>query len=153
LTRDFAVAGERCQDTFVPHVLAPGLEFLWTFAELLAEAGQGRTEAVRICVWNTSPRKRFPEDGADGPSVAPMRPSQATCLKLPGLTKNDLGSREQRITRPPQLFRQKVVDPLHHDRTNILADRKEIGRESLAEFCFYLPSVLNKLSFTDVDVL
>ena len=39
LTGNLAIAGERRQHAFVAHVLAPSFEFLWTFAELFAEAG------------------------------------------------------------------------------------------------------------------
>lgn len=39
LAGNLAVTGKCCQHAFVSHVLAPSLEFLWAFAELLAEAG------------------------------------------------------------------------------------------------------------------
>jgi hypothetical protein len=92
LTGNLAVAGECCQHAFVSHVLAPGLEFLRASAELLAEAGHGRTEAVRVCIRNTSPLERFPKNRANRPGIAPVRPSQAARLKLMRFTESDLGS-------------------------------------------------------------
>jgi hypothetical protein len=75
----------------VPHVLAPGLEFLWGAPEPLAEAGQGRTEAVWICVGNVSSLEGFPEYRPYWPSIAPVRPGLRPTPRI------DAFRREQRV--------------------------------------------------------
>jgi hypothetical protein len=124
LTGNLAVAGKSCQHTFMPHVLAPSFEFFRAFAKVLAEAGQGRTETVWVSVRNTSPLEGVPENCADGSGIAPVRPSQAARLKLMRLTQCDLCCGEQRVVRSPQLFGQKIVNPLRYDRTDIFPTKK-----------------------------
>src|SRR6516165_521340 len=108
---------------------------------------------MRVRVRNTSPLKRFPENRANGSGIGPMPPSQAARLKLMRLTQSDLGGGEKRIIRSPQLFRQKVFDPLRHDGMDIIADWEEKCREGLTELGIDLPSVLIEFSLGDVNVL
>src|SRR5580704_1592778 len=95
LSGNLAVAVECCHHAFVPHVLAPGLEFLWGATEPLAEAGQGRTEAVWVCVGNTSSLEGFPEYRPYWPSIAPVRPGYARRLKLMPFAERDARSGEK----------------------------------------------------------
>ena len=137
----------------MPHVLAPGLEFLRTPTELLAKAGQRRTKAVGVRIGNASPLKGFPENRANRPSTPPMRPSYTGRLKLMAPAKGDPSGREKRIIRSPQFLGVEIIDPFLHDRADIVADGKEKGRKRLAELGIHLPSVLIELPFSHVDVL
>src|SRR6516165_10297948 len=108
---------------------------------------------MMVRVRNTSPLERFSENRADGSSIAPMRPSHTTRLKFTRVAEGNLGSGEQRVIASPQLFSQKVFDPLRHDRTDIVADWEEISRKGLTKLRIHLPSVLIEFSLGDVDVL
>jgi hypothetical protein len=45
------------------------------------------------------------------------------------VANHNLGGREQRIVQPPELFRPQVGHPIGHNRSDVIAYRKEGGNE------------------------
>jgi hypothetical protein len=71
---------------------------------------------------------------------------------MPSVPKHDFRRREQRIVEAPEFLLPQVLNPVDYDQANILADRKEPGREGLGEFRLHLPCVLIKTALLDIDV-
>src|SRR5262249_7526655 len=72
---------------------------------------------------------------------------------MPSAADHDFRCRKQRIVETPKLLLPQVIDPVNDDLADVVADRKEPGRERLGELRLYLPRILIDPALVDVDVL
>jgi hypothetical protein len=52
----------------------------------------------------------------------------------------------------PELLLPQVIDSVDDDLADVVADRKEPGRERLGELCLHLPRILVDPALIDIDV-
>src|SRR5262249_25415708 len=94
---------------------------------------------MRIEVRKSGSRECLLEYLPDWTGAAPVLAVQSHCGKPEIVAHGDLGGREQRIVKPPELFRPQVGHPIGHNRSDVIAYREE-GQAS------YLQSDLRSLS-------
>jgi hypothetical protein len=137
----------------VTEVLAPGLELLSVGAAPLTELSQGISEAMRVEIRQTRPRKCIPEYLPDRSRAAPTSPLQPQCLECPRAASTDPGFREQWIVIAPKEGAAKVPDPFGDDAQRLFAYWKKPGADGLATLGRDGPPVLENMALGEIDML
>src|SRR5262245_45013688 len=99
------VARERRHHLIMPEILRPGLVFLGCFANAAPQKCQRLPKGVGIKVRKSGRRECLPEYLPDRTGAAPVLAVQPRCRKPEIVVQHYLGSWEQRIVQPPELFR------------------------------------------------